>query len=337
VLSGLADRLYERYLTGADRKGSINVHIKGLDPDVQLGAEVTAPVELLGPRVRGIRYNFVQRNMTLDCADAPLRPEIVESQIKARLLTQIQGNWFVNDDESEPSCFCGGPVFVDETETSRRNRGGGGGGEPQGPTWDCIFGTCVEQDHGHGQYRTKEDCDRDCEILGWDFVPCTGCVPSENWGMYDTENDCVNDNPDPFHPSFNCGSGSAQSAPDSGPAASGREWACSGCGCEGAGGSYFLGFIKSIKTDKRGRIVKAECEDCHLDTLSGYTGTLSTVCQVSCSLVGSSCSLQICYFGMEFKNGILMNVGNACSGSCYKSDGITDKAVLLAGSACFTS
>lgn len=333
VLSGLADRLYERYLTGADRRGNINVHIKGLDPDVQLGAVVTTPAELLSPRVRGIRYDFVRRSMTLDCADTPLRPEIVESQFKARLLTQIQGNWYINHDEAEPSCFCGGPIFVDENENKAANRAGGRGGQPQGPSWDCVWGTCIEQDHGNGQYKTLADCEQNCPVLGWDFIPCTGCVPSDTWGMYDTEADCVADNPDPFDGSFNCGSGSSQSAPASGPEASGKDWTCSGCGCEGSGGDYFLGFIKSIQVDKHGRVIRADCDSCTLHTQSGYTGLLSVLCHATASLFGASVFLDLCYFGMSYSNGILVSVTDT-SGSCGQDAGSTNKAVLLAGSEC---
>ena len=339
VLSGMADRLEDRYLDEADRRGNINVHIKGLDPDVQLGAQITAPVELDDPRLRGIRYNFIRRSMTFDCADTPLRPEIAEAQMKARLLTELRGNWYTSQEKEEKSCFCGGAVFVNEESTPRPNPGSGGGGDPPqpGPSWDCLQGDCLERDDANGQYATLADCERDCEVGGYEFVPCTGCVQQEFWGEYETLADCEGDNPDPFDPSFSCGSGTSQGEPSAGEEPSGKTFDCVGCSCEGAGGGeYFIGFIKSIEVDKKGRIVKAECADCTLAIQSGWTGSIALMCGASIGELSGVQFLVPYVTDLIFSNGILMEATEDSSGECFGEvhSGVTDKPVLLAGSEC---
>ena len=333
VLSDIADRLESRYLDEADRSGNVNVHIKGLDPDVVLGAKIIAPVELADPRLRGIRYDLVDRTMTLDVADAPLRPEIKDAQMKARLLSEIGGNWYTSKEEEEPSCFCGGDVFVDEDGNTQPNTGGAGGGEKPGPSWECIQGTCVEFDDDQGQYKTLADCERECTVQGWDFVPCTGCVATEFWAEYETLAECEAANPDPFDPAFSCGSGSSQAAPGSpGESYEGRSWEASGCGCVGGGG-YFLGFLKSVEVDKGGRVVRAETQQCNLDTISGWTGSVQLLCgySVAVDFASSAVFLHSYYTDLVYSEGVLISVipiDSQCDARVQV--GATTRNVLLA-------
>lgn len=319
VINAFADELFSRYCLSPDTTGSVVVHIKGLDPDVVLGAKITDPSELDGSFVQGISYEFVRRSMSLQCSEQPVRSEVFNAQRRTELASELGGNWYLAVTDAEPSCFCGGEVYTDEDGTASPGGGfpgtGGGGGDGEtGPTWDCIQGTCVERDDDQGQYTTLADCERDCFVEGWDFVPCAGCLPSEQGGFaqYLTEVECTTDNPDPFDPIYNCGSGGSDPGVPSGPPdPADKVYECIGCSESSEG--FFIGFIKRITINRGGHIISAECDTCDIPAVSGYTGDVSVVTDVvvtGCTVVGSSCSvgLSLGFKILTFSDGLLINV-----------------------------
>jgi len=319
--------LYDRYCVGPDRIGDLTAHIKGLDPDMELGAEINDPSDLNGTTIRGITYDFITRNMILETSNRPLQSEVFNAQRRQEIASELGGNWYLPKPEEDQSCFCGGPLYTDEDGTLRPGPGAPGGGGQNGPTWDCLpNGNCQQRNDNLGAYPTLAACEADCNNLGgWIFVPCVGCVPvGENGGGdYETEADCENDNPDPFDPSFDCdggaSSGSSGSPPDpgSGSGEGGTTYDCLGCG-DGQ-----VGFIKTIKVDKGGRVVSASCATCTLPSgsascdcscsceTSGYTGTFSVVTDVtaSCTTNGSQCwvTLDLTTIDLTFSNGLLQS------------------------------
>lgn len=331
VLDGIADRLYERYCVEPDRDGRVNVHIKGLDADLNLGSKVVAPTNLQDPRIRGMRYDFVARNITLDCSDSELRPEVGDAQAKARLLSELRGNWYLSKDNRDPSCFCGGDVFVDQDGNFVPNSGDDG--PDGGPSWDCINGECVERADSHGQYQDLNLCEQVCWNKGYDFIPCVGCIEAqEGWGQYETIEDCENDNPDPFDVSFNCVGLSGGSAPGPGSGPQGTEFGCSGCSCSNE--QYFTGFIKRIKVSPSGKIITAECETCTFDMISGWTGTVSVLANVIVKSGFAGIEVSKCWHVMVYSDGILSEVqgpvdngtGMACDS--FKTAGTATRGIL---------
>lgn len=330
LMEAITDRFYHRYCEGPDRSTDLQVHFKGRDPDLDLGAAVVSP-ELGGPTIREMGYDFRARNIQLGCSDAPLRSEIENAEFRARFNTELGGNWYLTE-KKENSCMCGGQVFTD-TEDNRTNpstEGAGGGVE----SWDCneTF-TCVKRDDKLGQYPTEDDCLDDCFPPRWRFIPCVGCVPTEDWADYVTEQECEADNLDPFDPSFNCdpsggGSGSAPAPSVSGISGpSYNDTQCIGVSCEaGGGGAFFIGFIKRIRSDKKGHTVLAECEDYRFDVISGgFNGWVSWM--VSCLHSNSVC---IPFYNMgEFRNGLLIEMQDVNAGfEAWTDDGPSTRAFV---------
>ncbi len=336
ALSAIADRLFERFCVVPDRRGRVNVHIKGFDADVDLGVQITAPADLHDPYVRGLRYDFVKRDIVLDCSDVPLRPEIGDAQAKARLLSELRGNWYLSKDARDPSCFCGGDLYVDEDGEGFQGEtgGGGGGGGGRGPSWDCVDGECVERTDGSGQYSTFAACDDVCFVPGFDFIPCVGCVGSQGWGQYETMDECETDNPDPFAPEYNCTEdGSGPPPASTTPGRSVQDFACSGCACDGPTAQYFLGFLKRIKVDSTGKVVKAECDTCTFTIVSGWTGVVSVVANAVITMVGSVAVLSKCWHVLVYSDGILINVDGpfgaiACTDPNFKSEGTGSLGII---------
>ena len=332
VVEAIADRLYERFCVEPDRQGRVNIHIKGFDPDVDLGVKVTAPASLHDPFVRGLRYDFVKRDIVLDCTDIPLRPEIGDAQAKARLLSELLGNWYLSKDARDPSCFCGGDLYVDEDGEGFQGEPPGGGGGGRGPSWDCIDGECIKRTDDSGQYDTFAACDDVCWVPGYDFIPCVGCVGSQDWGQYETMEDCLDDNPDPFAPEYNCTSGVSGASPGAPePGRSVEEYGCSGCACDGSAGQYFLGFIKRIKVDSTGKVVKAECDTCTFTIVSGWTGVVSVLANATITMVGSVAVLSKCWHVLIYSDGILIKVDGpygVLSPCDFKSEGTGNLGIL---------
>ena len=283
-LTTLAENLSTRNSVRPDSEGSMDVHIKGLNTDLVIGSRITND-EFESSRVRTFQYNFTTRTIALGVSDQPVRDPIQGAKLRKMEETELGKNWYIPR-EGERSCLCGGPISTDVEETTRP--GGGPGHDKQvGPTWDCVQGICDERDDDKGQYQSEQDCQRDCEVRGADFFPCVGCVPLDvmGFGFYETVDECVADNPDPFDAQFSCGSsGSPGPAPSSGDTTniSGKVFECSGC-CTEDGGEHFTGFIKKIKTDRGGNITAVECANCE-----GFTGAVSHICSVGISCGPSS-------------------------------------------------
>ena len=328
VLSAIADRLYERYCVEPDREGSLNIHIKGFDAGVNLGAKIVAPTSLRDPFIRALRYDFVARDIILGCSDVPLRPEVGDAQQKARMLSELRGNWYLSKDHRDPSCFCGGQIFVDEE--GNRFQGNNANPPDPGPSWDCIGGECIERDDARGTYSTLSACEDVCWETGFDFLPCVGCVEAaEGWGQYETMTECENDNPDPFASEYNCTSGaSGASAPGPGSGAQGNTFACSGCECDAGSGKYFLGFIKRIKVSSSGKIVTAECDTCTFDIISGWTGTVSVLANAIVNMVGTVAVISKCWHIMVYSDGIITDVDSTVGCDDFKSEGTTSKGII---------
>jgi len=303
IIWEMLSALHERYCDGPDRSGTLTAHVKGLDPEVVLGALIVDPSDLDGTSIRGITYDFIVRNMILECSNIPLRPEVFNAQRRQELHSELGGNWYLPKEDVEESCFCGGPLFTDED-----------GGIPPpdrgtGPSWDCIHGRCSRRSDNAGQYQTLTDCERDCTERGWNFVPCVGCIASDQigFGQYATAQECDDDNPDPFDPQFDCNQGSSGSSggPSGGPTSggSGTTYECLGCG------TNQVGFIKTLKVDKGGHIIQATCATCET---SGWSGILTLVSSIagSCSISGSNCSLilTVTYKTLTFSQGLLQIV-----------------------------
>lgn len=312
AMSAMADRFYERFCTEPDRSGSVTVHIKGLDTAIELGAKVVTPTLLAGPIIRAIRYEFDSRNISLDCSDEPMRPEITDAQMKARLLTEVRGGWYLPKQSKDISCMCDGDVSVDENGNARPPNIGGGDGVF---SYDCVNGQCQERNDDLGQYRTGEECDRDCRVRGWDFVPCTGCIPTQNaQGQYETDAECVADNPNPFDAMYHCEEPSGGSAASQ-SAQSNFEYSCAGCSCGGDGdaaGKYFVGFIKRLKVSPSGMVITAECDTCEFELVSGWTGVVSVLANID-GYVQELTVLVLakCWHVMFYVDGMLTSVGNA--------------------------
>ncbi len=207
-----------------------------------------------------------------------------------------------------------------------------GGSTNPGPSWDCIAGECVRRNDASGQYSTLQSCEDVCFVPGFDFLPCVGCVEAgDDWGQYETAQECEDDNPDPFAPMYNCTSGvSGASAPGPGSGLGDQTYGCSGCDCDGGAGKYFLGFIKHIKVSKSGKVVKAECDTCTFDIISGWTGTVSALANVVAHMVGTITVLSKCWHIMVYSDGIITSVDTVGDMDCdaFKSEGTTSKGII---------
>lgn len=316
-INAVLSRLYKRYCEGPDRSSSFRLHLKGLDADLGLGAAITSP-ELGSPTIREIAYDFRTRDINIGCSDAPLRPEIENAEFRARFRAELDGNTYLTD-KQEDSCMCGGQVYTEadsgQAKANPSDEGRGGGVE----SWDCneTF-VCVKRDDAMGQYATEDECLDDCFPQRWRFIPCVGCVPTEDWADYFTKEECDADNPDPFDSSFNCNpsGGVSGEAPDpgvsgiSGPKYNDKQ--CIGVSCKGGGdGGFFIGFIRRIKSDRKGHIVIAECADYEFPVISaGFNGWVSWM--VSCMCSNSVC---IPFYNMgRFSHGLLMEMYDVNAG-----------------------
>ena len=208
-LDAITDALFKRFSDAKDLTGTTTVHVKGLDPDVQLGSKITNS-EFEDARVQSITYQYVERAMALQLSTVPIRDTIARLKQTIKDQTRERGGEFAPRIENV-NCFCGGSVFTDEVGNSSVPRGGGGdvGGEDGGggTSFDCVQGLCQERPDDAGQYQTFEDCDRagcgldaDEEHVGAEFQNCVGCVGTGSMGStYTTIAECEAANPgDPF-------------------------------------------------------------------------------------------------------------------------------------------
>jgi hypothetical protein len=241
-MTALAYELYDRHSGTADSMGSAVVHIKGLNANVVLGARLTN-AQFNSARVRSIRYDFVERNMDFECSDLPVREAVENAKRRSQLSTEDGDNWWKKHERAE-SCMCLDAMYVDETGDGEQ----GGDAGFRGPTYDCVQGMCIIRNDDRGQYVTQNDCARFCVPKSWHFVPCAGCVPSEDqgFGQYQSLSACLAAHPEgAYAPEFNCGGHSSGSigTPRHG---SGMDWNCpSG--------------VKRITVDRNGAINNVEC------------------------------------------------------------------------------
>jgi len=243
-MTALAAELYDRHSGAADAFGSAAVHIKGLNPDVVLGARLTN-AQFNSARIRSIRYDFTGRNMDLECSDLPVREAVENAKKRSQLNTEDGDNWWANH-EREESCMCLKAMYVDENGTGSQGDDGDDGGG-----FDCIQGQCVPHagPFATAGYATFNECDRFCEEKSWDFVPCAGCLPSEDqgFGQYADLAACQNDHPEgPFAPEYDCGGFSGTHSLGDGQIGGGADWDCPNG-------------VKRITTDRNGAISNVEC------------------------------------------------------------------------------
>lgn len=303
LMDAIADRLFARYCEGPDRTTAFRLHFKGMDVDLGLGAAILTPA-LDQPTIREIAYDFRLRNIAVGCSDAPLRSEVENAEFRARFNRELDGNSYLTE-RPENSCLCGGQVYTDPDDKKANPTfdGQGGGAE----SWDCnATFTCVKRNDNLGFYATEQACMDDCFPPQWAFIPCVGCVPTQEWGAYPTKEGCEEDNPDPFDAAFNCTSGVSGSAPPPASTDDYNDVQCKGVSCDASGGGFFIGFIRRIRADKKGHVVLAECEDFKFETISaGFNGYVSWMvsCQIS---AGSVC---IPYFNLgRFSHGLLIDM-----------------------------
>ncbi len=186
-LDAIADALFKRFSEDRDLTGGAGIHVKGLDPDVQLGSKITNG-EFQDARIQGITFQYVNRTMQLELSTVPIRDTIARIKQIIKDQTREGGSEFAPSIENT-NCFCGGKVFTDEDGNASAPRGGGadeggqdGGG---GTSFDCVQGQCQQRNDGLGHYDTQDDCARSgCEGAGADWRECVGCVES---GVLDGE------------------------------------------------------------------------------------------------------------------------------------------------------
>ncbi len=304
VMAAIRDRYFTRFCEQPDRTSDLILHIKGLVPTLVLGARVSAPTELLFPRIRELGYDFRARDIQVQCSDKPVRAEIETAEFRARLRTELDGNSYLPD-KPEDSCMCGGQIFVDPDEKKQNLFSGGGPGAPK-ESWDCQNAICVKRNDDKGMFPSQQDCEQNCFGRGWDFQPCVGCVEIANgWGQYQTKEECDADNPDPFDVSFNCGSGVSGPTSDPTPVSDFKDYNCIGVSCGATPGEFFIGFVRRIRVTPKGTVVVAECTEVAFQEVSGFTGWVSFMVSAE-QFEGSR--IRLFYNKMRFNRGVLIEM-----------------------------
>lgn len=218
----------------ADISGSVVIHIKGLEPDLQLGSAIT---NFDNMRVRQLGFNFVTREMQLEVSNIPLREDVSQVKNDLAVRTVLGRNWYNPQNAMANDCFKDQQFTFDSNcQLVPLNGTGDGTSDPDGPdpggvdsqgdrpevgggnktTWDCqkgggaAGGKCVKVRGPGGAFKTFDDCDRVCTTRRFDFVQCTGCVEAP-FGQYETAADCEQQNPkptnwpdDPVNCKWNC-------------------------------------------------------------------------------------------------------------------------------------
>jgi len=204
LLTTLATNLAARFSGSADQAGTMRVHVKGINANLDLGSRIT---NFGNCRVQSISYDFVARSMSLSITDVPLRAAIELAKQDSQVRTLPGNNWIQNRKKYTSNCFCISRNDVTSVDDAGQPPGGGGGGGtiPKNPgnpippaTWDCNEWTrdCVERKDGGGRYKTLGDCRRECVKGGWKHVPCVGCQPTTDaQAQYDTLTACDSAHP----------------------------------------------------------------------------------------------------------------------------------------------
>jgi hypothetical protein len=191
-LSFIAEGLFNRFSNVPDNAGSVQVHVKGLYPNISPGSVITNP-EFNGARIRSIRYDYVRRSMSLEVSDVPLRDETGAQKQLALDLTLKRNLYYQTRGKATIGCF-------DDCVLVSNSGGNSNNTRPSkdrkvARKWHCVIADCIQNEDGGGKFDTLADCQQQCPEAGaFDFFKCKGCMDSAG-GQYLTMAECKADNP----------------------------------------------------------------------------------------------------------------------------------------------
>jgi hypothetical protein len=202
LMQAMVDALFERFSNDADEQGSVSIHVKGLDPDLQPGSKVSNFNDM---QVRQLTYDLVGRTIRCELSGVPLRGDVKTVKQRAKDLTLERNNWYQNRSRDKKCCFNdnnlsdimtnenGDPIERDSPETETFTG------------YECQMGDCVEvtadsrEEADRISFRTLEDCQRVCGTgKGYRCVSCEGCIQTEQEPEFATEDECLDFMNDPL-------------------------------------------------------------------------------------------------------------------------------------------